>query len=653
MSGVGFLPAAPVWLTVLLATVALLSALLVLFRMGATGLLRACLAATLAIYLLNPVRNLVQTAPNKSAALLLLDESGSMAVDMRGAQAQKAAKDIQKQYPAQNWQQIAISTKTDTATKLEPALTAGLSRIAADDLSAVVMVTDGIVHDADTLQRFKSLGKPVHVVLAGNPDLVDRKLSVISAPPYALVDHQAKITIRVDDSSGSPAAQLNWSIDGRQQKPVLVTPNQNMSLVVPITHRGHIDVMMSVAARQNEVTTENNTALVQLNGVRDRLKVLLVSGAPYPGGRLWRDTLKSDPSIDLIHFTILRLPSSFDVAPNSELSLIPFPVEQLFEQRLGSFDLVIFDSFGALDLLDPGYFTNVSDYVKGGGALFVIAGSEFGRSESLSSTALANILPLTPTGVAEDITYTPQTTIAGKRHPITSTLSSGWGPWYQEARVRAETGITLMTGVRGQPLMQIAEVGKGRVGMIASNQLWVWARGEPPGPWNELTRRMSHWLMKEPDLDSEKLAATASGREIIINRSSLSPRDGSALVVAPDGTRTTVQTRKTDSGATGIMSETKTGIYRVTQDGLSTAVMIGGNVLELRDVRPTDKRLRELAESPGGTVTWLNNGMPRLTFDSHASEHVTGIRSVPLFPAWLALLLSVGLAALMWFRERA
>jgi hypothetical protein len=340
------------------------------------------------------------------------------------------------------------------------------------------------------------------------------------------------------------------------------------------------------------------------------------------------------------------------MTPNSELSLIPFPVEQLFQERLGSFDLVIFDSFGALDLLDPGYFSNVSEYVKTGGALFVVAGPEYGGSESLSSTALADILPMTPTGLSQDTSYIPQRTPEGTRHPVTSALNGTWGAWFQQAQVRAAKGVTLMTGSNRQPLVQIAETEKGRVGMIASNQLWVWARGEPPGPWNDLSRRMAHWLMKEPDLDSEKLTATATADTLTIKRQSLSPQDGSAAVFAPDGSSMAADMRKTATGAEASVQVNQKGIYRIVQDTLSTAVMVGGNTRELRDVRPTDRNLRFLSEKTGGSITWLKDGLPALAFESSAARRITGERQIPLFPGWLALLLSAGLLVLMWFSER-
>jgi hypothetical protein len=639
-------------MTWLLAFGAMLTAALVIWRLGKSGWWRALLAILLALYLAHPVRREAQTAPRKNTALLLVDHSGSMTLDSRGQLATSAAEAIQKKYPDQHWQVKIAGSSAESDTKFERILSSGLDGIAPEELSGIVLLTDGLVHDAESLGRFKAAGKPINVVIVGNPDAIDRKLSVIAGPPFALVGSRAKMTIRMDDAPGAPPALLTWSIGGQLQSPIQLSPSKNTMLPVPITRRGPVEISLSVPPRVGEITTENNQALVNLNGVRDRLKVLLVSGAPYPGGRLWRDTLKSDPSIDLIHFTILRLPSSFDMTPNSELSLIPFPVDQLFEQRLHSFDLIIFDSFGALDLLDPVYFTNVSDFVKQGGALFMIAGPEFGSSDSLSSTALADVLPLQPTGVSENTPYLPKLSPDGKRHPITALLDEKWGQWFQQARVHAGSGTTLLTGVHGQPLVQIADVGKGRVGMIASNQLWVWARGEPPGPWSDITRRMAHWLMREPDLESEKLTATSSGKNISIKRNSLTPHESVATVIAPDGSTSTIALSKTPDGAQGNVKAKTTGIYRISQNSLTASVIVGGNNTEFRDVRPTDRHLEFLATSTGGTLAWLKDGIPALRFNREAKTRIIGMRSVPLFPAWLALLASLSVTIAMWLFER-
>ena len=128
---------------------------------------------------------------------------------------------------------------------------------------------------------------------------------------------------------------------------------------------------LDVAPSQDELTRANNRAVISINGVRDRLRVLLVSGEPHAGERTWRNLLKSDPSVDLIHFTILRPPEKQDGTPINELSLISFPTRELFEVKLEDFDLVIFDRYRRRGVLPPSYLRNIVDYIDEGGALQV------------------------------------------------------------------------------------------------------------------------------------------------------------------------------------------------------------------------------------------------------------------------------------------
>ena len=154
----------------------------------------------------------------------------------------------------------------------------------------------------------------------------------------------------------------------------------------------------------SELTLDNNRALFTINGVRDRLRVLLVSGEPYQGERAWRNLLKSDPAIDLVHFTILRTPQKDDFTPVRELSLIVFPMRELFEQKLKEFDLIIFDRYKSGNLITRDYFRNIAEYVKGGGALLVSVGPVFATQRSLYRTPLGAMLPAAPLG---DVLETP------------------------------------------------------------------------------------------------------------------------------------------------------------------------------------------------------------------------------------------------------
>ena len=154
--------------------------------------------------------------------------------------------------------------------------------------------------------------------------------------------------------------------------------------------------------------------------MRDRLRVLLVSGEPHAGERTWRNLLKSDAAVDLIHFTILRPPDKFDGVPVDELSLIAFPTQELFMERIDDFDLIIFDRYSVRGILPPEYYMNIAQYVEDGGAILVSAGPEMASVESLNLSPLGPILPARPTGRVIDQPFTPRLTADGRRHPVTA-----------------------------------------------------------------------------------------------------------------------------------------------------------------------------------------------------------------------------------------
>ena len=133
----------------------------------------------------------------------------------------------------------------------------------------------------------------------------------------------------------------------------------------------------------------------------------------------------------------------------------------------------------------------------------------------------------------------------GRRHPVTEDLPGAgtagrdpsWGRWFRQVEARARHGTVVMTGDRGEPLLVLDRVGKGRVAQLLSDQMWLWARGfEGGGPQAELLRRLAYWLMKEPDLEENDLRATIDGDRLVVTRQSLEPDDRPVTVTAPDGT---------------------------------------------------------------------------------------------------------------------
>ena len=188
---------------------------------------------------------------------------------------------------------------------------------------------------------------------------------------------------------------------------------KDTAIKVPVSHEGENIVELSAEAGPAELTLQNNRAVVTVSGVRDRLRVLLVSGQPHAGERVWRNLLKADPSVDLIHFTILRPPEKQDATPINELSLIAFPHRELFSEKLHSFDLVIFDRYFEQGILPMAYFENIANYVQDGGALLVSSGPEFAGPMSIFRTPLANVLPAQPTGEIITRAFKPMVTADG------------------------------------------------------------------------------------------------------------------------------------------------------------------------------------------------------------------------------------------------
>jgi len=458
-----------------------------------------------------------------------------------------------------------------------------------------------------------------------------------------------------------------------------VTVGKDVSLTVPIDHGGPNVVELSVNAGPHELTLDNNRAALVINGVRDRLKVLLVSGEPHQGERTWRNILKSDPSVDLIHFTILRPPEKQDGTPIRELSLIAFPIRELFDEKLDQFDLIIFDRYKQMNVLPPAYLQNIARYVQNGGALLDAAGPSFGTPESLYRTPLGAVLPAEPTGNVLEQGYVPHPTAIGRRHPVTSDLpglpsdptkTPPWGRWFLNVETQARRGNVVMDGLGDRPLLVLDRVGQGRVAELLSDEMWLWTRGyEGGGPQAELLRRVVYWLMKEPDLEENDLRAEVQGNRLIVTRQSLQPDDTPVTVTGPDGKPQELSLAPSEGGRSiGSLPVTESGLYRIT-DGKRTALAAAGalNPIELADVRTTDEKVAADVAATGGGSYWVGPGsipdIRRVGPDRTAAGHgwmglrqngdyvVTGVSEMPLLPGLFALLLALGAFLLAWRRE--
>ena len=646
---------------------------------------RAFAFAVALLALANPliVRETREGLPDIVA--LIVDHSPSMDIRHRRQDADAAAERIRKILAADKSLEVrrveVTSHKSeDAGTQLFGTLARTLADVPKGRLAGTIAITDGEVHDAPSVAK-AAMQAPFHALIVGRPGERDRKLTIVSAARYAIVGQTASVVIRVDDLGAPPEgyATVALRVDGVDAGTRLVAVGHDSPLKIPVSHGGENVIELEARPGPSELTLENNRGVVTINGVRDRLRVLLISGQPHAGERVWRSLLKADPSVDLIHFTILRPPDKQDGTPINELSLIAFPKEALFVDKINQFDLIIFDRFREDSLVLPlGYIENIARYVENGGAVLVSSGPEFAQDMSLFRTPLAGILPAQPTGDIIGEPFKPMLTPQGLAHPVTRDLAGAntatkppsWGSWFRIIGANKVAGETLMSGPQNRPLLVLDRVGKGRVAELLSDQGWLWARGyQGGGPEAELLRRLAHWLMKEPELEEERLSATIAGGEIVIDRQTMADTVKPINLTYPSGRQTLLTPTRIEPGHWRTTAQAdELGLYRASDGTLNTVTANGPlNPKEIADMRATDAILKPAARATGGSVRWLSDGgLPQIRrvlpdrmaagdnwigLRANGAYRVTSVEQQQLLPAWLALVLILGTLFLAWRLE--
>ena len=686
-------PSLPIQVIAVLAVFGFVLLGVQLLRAGRRGVIaRALLLAALLLALLEPRVSVEERTAENDIAIVLVDETTSQKIGVRRTRSETAAIEIANQLSAMPGMEVRTVNVRDgdghgtrDGTRLVGALVDALGDLPRSRFAGAVLITDGQIHDAE-LATNGGVAGPLHVLISGDRDEKDRRLVIADAPGYGIVGNEVSVRYRVEDrlagdgSFGSDLVDVTVHVDGEARETLKLTTNVDHEFKLKLEHAGPTFIEIDVGVADGELSAVNNRAVVSVNGVRDRLRVLLVSGQPHAGERTWRNLLKSDPSVDLVHFTILRPPEKNDFTPLNEISLIAFPVRELFEEKIDEFDLIVFDRYVVRDVLPPMYFRNIAKYVRGGGAVLLSVGPEYGGLRSLARTPLADILPGQPTGQIFEQRFKPRISDLGHRHPVTSALPGAvvpgrndlepsWGAWFRQIGVSATVAPTLMEGINGQPLLMMERVDEGRVALIASDHLWLWARGfENGGPQVELMRRIAHWLMKEPELDEEGLFASVENGELRVERRSLAAGPAEVSIESPSGVKSALTLTPEAAGkATARIAVDEIGLYRVSNDTHIALAPAGAlNPLELADLRATDGPAKQIADAANGGVRWLVDGMPSLRGvqpgrQTHGSGWlglvrneaftVTGVTSVPLAPWWLIVMLGIGLISLAWWRE--
>ena len=679
-STVAFAPTLPITALAALAGVGALAALARARTAPLGALLRVLALATLLGFLAGPTLRRAEGTRMPDVLLVLTDESASMALAERDALAGAATRALTERAEAAGLTVRRASLRGEAETALAPALTDALGSVPRARLGGVVLVTDGQLTDVPEPGAL-GLSVPLHVLLAGDPTAQrDRRVTLVTEPAYGVVGESVEVTFRVDDEQADRPVPVTLAVGGEPALTTAVDAGADVTLRVPLTTPGEtiLEIVAPPAEGAEELSLANNRAALRLRAVRDRLRVLLVSGEPHPGERVWRNILKSDPAVDLVHFTILRPQDKFTFASGDELNLIAFPHEELFLDRLGDFDVVIFDRYTERGVLQSYEFERVARYVEAGGALLVASGPEFwGRRGLAAQRNFSPVLPALPTAAAIEEPFTPQLTAAGRRHPVTATLDAeGWGRWLRVVPTQARSGVSVMETPDGAPLLVLDRVGEGRVAMFNSDHVWLWARGfDGGGPHRELLRRLTNWLMAEPALEEEQLRGRI-GRdgELIVERRTLEEAPGPVVVETPDGGTTSLPLTREADGLFAARAPGADGLLRLrarTADGrVLYALAARGEARppERAEVRTTDARVRSLAEATGGAVMTLaaedrvpdlrrvapgraTSGPDWFGLVRRDAQAVTAVTSAPIAPRWAWLVLALGLTVSAWAVE--
>ena len=612
---------------------------------------------------------------------VILDLSPSQSINDRKKNALEAYENLKNQLGKINNLEVRYKTiNGEKGTNIFNPLSALIGDIPDNRLAGAIIITDGQIQDVPEINAL-NFPAPINFLITGNKNEYDRRLIIEESPRFGIVGEEVTIKLRVEDINADvPNALVTINMNDEDKQSRSIPIGESVNITLPLERAGITSLNIEVEEGKNELTLKNNQIVISINAIRERLKVMLVSGEPNMGLRNWRNLLNSDPSVDLIHFTILRPPNKQDLTPVGELSLIPFPSRELFQLNLNSFDLIIFDQYHLRGILPQYYLKNIVEYVVNGGALLDTAGPAYAGPYSLSLSPLQSILPTEPTGEVVVKEFVPKITNYGLRHPVTANLQeingdkieNNWGSWFRMVEGLAVDGDVLLEGPENRPLLVLNRIGQGRVAQILSDQSWVWTRSDSnKGPQADLLRRLVHWLMKEPDLEENELSAKFENNTLIIRKNSLIPDLNSVKIISPSNETDIIDLEDIGNGQQiAKIPEPEPGIWKLSSGNSNISVIIGNyNSAEFNDVRATDKSIALLAESTLGSIKWINterntslkinhieknkitNNNKNIKLYKNEQFFVQSMDQIPLAPWYLALILSIVLLFLSWYRE--
>lgn len=687
------------------------------------------------------VRNL-QVARMKSRVAVLVDRSASMSFPVEaGGESRSSAvgkyleaiapdlAGLQDRYTVEYYgfdpELSSLSPQTlqkETPRAGRTDLLAALRAVKAGDpssstrkLSGVLLFSDG-ADNAELAQgvqgkaksALSELGVPVSTFLVGKEALKDLSVEQVKVDDFAFVRNSLTVEVEI---RGRGFGGQELPVVLRREGQVVATKNirlnsdddgQLVSFQFTPDQTGRFVYTVEVPIYPEEAVTENNSRSFVLKVIRDRVRVLLVVGRPTWDERFLRGLLKQDANVDLISFYILRTMSDDPMVRSQEreLSLIPFPMEEIFDTKLNTFDVVIFQNFGYTDpqLSIASYERNLERYVFNGGGFVMIGGDRsFGEGNAVFPT-LGQAIPVEPAGMAaNEAMFKPRLTAEGERHPVTALGGGGsasaatWSalpdiPGANMVRVKPGAAVLLdhpgaTVDGKPAPILALWDYGRGRSMALMTDSSWYWAfpahkQGVPTRQYDRFWSAALRWLVRDPDLTTLKVTADpaavepgkpvgvivqarlpdyqpASDAEVKVDLFSVKAQKviGSQTAVAgPDGV-VRLEFPPPEPGPYKLLGSAKKG-EKALGDG-EDAVAVRSVGPELADASVKADLMEDIANATGGKAYRLPmRGLPNLPLLEPPVVEVGRSKDQPLWDRWYYLVTFVALLGVEWFLRR-
>ncbi|MBC6445033.1 MAG: hypothetical protein GDA50_06315 [Alphaproteobacteria bacterium GM202ARS2] len=683
-------PLIPVAVLGILACLAVVFVLLVKPRFW-----QACAYATLLLALAHPQQEHItyHTIPPKVA--LLIDQTSSQSHHNGARIRDQWLQDITRQLKAlgitsidrMTWHESTERTASGSTSQRGSWLRPQLDKLATNhenNLGGIIILTDGQAHDAPALTIDDvppSLrNTPIHVLITGDTDTIDRRLRILQAPRFALKDEAVSIRLHIDSTHPTSApVTVEERINGTLTATHTLKPDTPHTLTITLKEEGANIIELSVPPQtgESQERLSNNHHIVPITTWRKKVKVLLVSGQPSQSERFWRTMLTQNATLDLVHLIILRTPATPVLVPSTQLSLIPFPTDEIFIHKLHHFDLVIFERYQRRGMLTTRHIDKLHTYVKNGGALLEILGPESVGAMGLNYTPLSPVLPLGAAVAEQRISFVPEKTDKGTYHPITQGLSfPRESPWLRVMTTSNTHANTLLATPQAVPLLAVTTYHEGRSAQLTSDHLWLWWRtqqgDETP---RQLVRHIANWLTRHPSMHDTRLSTTLNNNQLTLQRHSIpldDPLDAHVTLTAPDKSQQRIPWQQGNSphDSTAQARLDQQGTYLVASDDRMVTVRLGSDSLDQDDRAPDPNKLKQLVDGAKGGIFLPQHPQPTVRLldapqSSWASKSLSlnpwlGIANTTqrisdgtshrsaLLPTWLLALLAVTFTLLTW-----